>query len=94
MAVIGSVEPYLYIIHDQQRVQFTNLGRAYQMTFTANRIQNALDVMKPIDFRVGQRKANGTTSVPTCRLARLGLERLVKCGPLLVEFGKLRLNLD
>ena len=87
MAVIGSVEPHLYIIHDQQGVQFTNLRRAYQMAFTANRIQYALDVIKPVDFRVGQCKANGTTSVPTCRLASLGLQGLVQSWPLLVEFG-------
>ncbi len=77
MAVIGRVETHLDVIDHQQGVQFKNLGRTDQMTFTAHCIQNSFYVMEPVHFFIGQREANGATAMPAGRLAGFRFERSV-----------------
>ena len=85
MTVIGCVETHLDVVDHQQGVQFKNLCRTDQMTFTAHRIQNSLYIMEPVHFLICQREANRAAAVPAGRLTRLRLERSVQGGCLLMQ---------
>ena len=77
VSVSCGVCPQQNAVGVQQRMHFLNFIRPQQMTFHADLIENAFDIMKPIDLVLIDGQPHRTTTVPTRGLSGFGFQFFV-----------------
>ena len=87
MPVIWRVGSHQNPIGIKQGIEFFNLIRSNQMAFRTGKFQHALNILKPIDLVLFNRKTDRTASVPACRLTGFFFENLIQFRTVSMNLG-------